>query len=88
MDPLVLLLVVLEGEALAGLDDEDLPDVAVGVGPDELVAPGLVHPARELVGRRRRDGSATRETPAHPPLTSCSPDAMIASRTSGEVASV
>src|SRR5688572_19233018 len=41
-DRLVLDLVALQGEPLAGLDHEDLADVAVGVGPDQLVTPRLV----------------------------------------------
>src|SRR5690349_5467253 len=40
-DRLVLLVVVLERQHMPGLDMEDLADVAVGPGPDELVAPGL-----------------------------------------------
>src|SRR2546425_170979 len=42
VDRLVLLVVVLQAEHVAGLDVEDLADVAVGLRPDELVAPGLV----------------------------------------------
>src|SRR6266550_3236833 len=71
-DRLVLALVVLEREAAAGLDDEDLPDVAVGVGPDQLVAPWLVDSA--CLG--------------HEPRTSRSPASRSASRSSADVASV
>src|SRR5207247_5022218 len=38
---LVLHIVVLEREHLAGFDVQDLADVAVGLGPDELVPPRL-----------------------------------------------
>jgi len=63
----------LERQAMAGLDDQDLADVPVGVRPDELVAPGLVDPRRPL---------------AHEPRTRRSPAAISASRASGEIASV
>src|SRR5262245_66602465 len=39
---LVLLTVELEAERLAGLDEQDLPAVVVGQGPDQLVAPRLL----------------------------------------------
>src|SRR6266571_4818519 len=42
VDRLVLLVVVLQTQDVAGLDVEDLADVAVGLRPDELVAPGLL----------------------------------------------
>ena len=42
VDRFVLDLVSLERQAAPGLDDEDLADVAIGLSPDELVAPGLV----------------------------------------------
>ena len=43
MDGLVLLVVVLDGKLLAGVDVQDLPDVAVRAGPDRLVPPRLWH---------------------------------------------
>src|SRR5262245_7106289 len=55
LDPLVLRLVVLEREALAGRDVEELADVAIRVGPDDLVAPRLLDPPRERARRWRRD---------------------------------
>ena len=42
VDRLVLLTVVLPAERVTLGDVQDLPDVTLGVGPDELVAPGLV----------------------------------------------
>src|SRR5436309_15909185 len=39
---LVLLAVELEREGLAGAHEEDLPDVRVGVRPDQLPAPRLL----------------------------------------------
>src|SRR5690242_11972225 len=42
---LVLLPVELQRERLAGADEEDLPDVGVGFGPDQLPAPWLLDPA-------------------------------------------
>ena len=75
-DRLVLDLVPLQGQPPARLDDQDLADVAVGVGPDELVAPRLVDPPRGLVSRR------------HEPRTRASPATSNASRNSGAVASV
>src|SRR2546428_10007841 len=42
---LVLLVVELEAQRLAGPDEENLPDVEVGVRPDPLPAPRLVDPA-------------------------------------------
>src|SRR5258707_12378978 len=82
-DPLVLPLVVLERQALAGLEDEDLADVLVGPGPDDLVAPGLGDVARQgcPVGREISHGTDQ-------PRTSCSPAFRSASRRSAEVASV
>src|SRR5689334_18369558 len=41
-DRLVLDAVILQRERLARSDVEDLADVAIGLGPDQLVAPGLV----------------------------------------------
>src|SRR5262245_39694636 len=42
---LVLAHVVLPRQALPRVDVQDLSDVARSLGPDELVAPGLVHAA-------------------------------------------
>src|SRR5439155_22543232 len=47
VDRLILLIVVRQREHVAGLDMQDLADVAIGLRPDELVAPGLVHPVGE-----------------------------------------
>src|SRR5213079_1979648 len=41
VDRFVLLVVVLQRQDVSRLDVEDLADVAVGSGPDQLVAPGL-----------------------------------------------
>src|SRR3954447_15902103 len=46
VDRLVLLPVELQAERVALADEEDLPDVEVGVRPDQLVAPRLVDLAR------------------------------------------
>ena len=43
---LVLHFVVLEAQRLAGPDEEQLADVVVGLGPDELPAPGLLDSPR------------------------------------------
>src|SRR5581483_9422567 len=59
---LVLLPVELETEGLARADEEHLADVAVGMCPDELVAPRLLdaprleRPAVEALEVRRVDG--------------------------------
>src|SRR3970040_2626119 len=45
VDPLVLDFVHLVGQSLPGLDYEYLPDIGVGLRPDQLMAPGLVDPA-------------------------------------------
>ena len=42
-DRLVLLIVVLQAEGVAGVDVNQLADVAVGLGPVQLVAPGLLY---------------------------------------------
>src|SRR5579875_2841722 len=48
---LVLLLVVLEGQAVTLVDVQDLADVLVGRGPPDLVAPRLLHAAgQDLFG--------------------------------------
>src|SRR6266516_1090894 len=39
----VLLVVILQRQDVSGLDVQDLADVAVGPGPDQLVPPGLLH---------------------------------------------
>ena len=57
---LVLAVVILQAQHVAGLDVQDLADVAIGAGPDQLVSPRLVHPVRHLghwspfVARARR----------------------------------
>src|SRR5213592_4203208 len=48
IDRFVLLVVVLQRQDVSGLDVEDLADVAVGSGPDQLVAPGLFDAIRQL----------------------------------------
>src|SRR2546425_9641307 len=48
VDRFVLLVVVLQRQDVSGLDVEDLADVAVGSGPDQLVAPWLVDAIRQL----------------------------------------
>src|SRR5207245_1661002 len=48
VDRFVLLVVVLQRQDMSGLDVEDLADVAVGSGPDQLVAPWLVDAIRQL----------------------------------------
>src|SRR5262245_26821576 len=75
VDRFVLALVVLKREAPAGVDRDELADVAIRHDPVELVAPRLVDPAR-LPGV------------GHEPRTSRSPAASIASRSSADVASV
>src|SRR6266511_3649918 len=47
VDRFVLLVVVLQRQDVSRLDVQDLADVAVGPGPDQLVAPGLLHTVRE-----------------------------------------
>src|SRR6266576_1942798 len=42
VDRFVLLVVVLQRQDVSRLDVQDLADVAVGPGPDQLVAPGLL----------------------------------------------
>src|SRR5262249_40738530 len=44
VDRLVFLVVILEGQHVAGLDMQDLADILVRLGPDDLVAPGLLDP--------------------------------------------
>src|SRR5688572_10115101 len=48
MHGLVLLVVILETEDVPRLHMQDLPHVAIGPGPDELIAPGLLHSERHL----------------------------------------
>src|SRR6266496_605683 len=68
---LVLLVVELEAQRLAGPDEEDLPDVEVGVRPDQLPAPRLVDAARlegpavEATKVRRVDTHPTRRRGCH-----------------------
>src|SRR5262245_3427855 len=62
VDRLVLLVVILQRQHLAGLDVQDLADVLVGLRPDDLVAPGLVDPIRYTAHARlsfRDEGSVT-----------------------------
>ena len=58
---LVLAIVILQAQNVASLDVENLADVAISEGPDQLVAPRLVHPVWHFghevsfrVERRRR----------------------------------
>src|SRR2546425_4254526 len=44
----VLLVVVLQRQDVSRLDVEDLADVAVGSGPDQLVPPRLLHTVRQV----------------------------------------
>src|SRR5437016_7862708 len=62
VDGLVLLVVVLEREHVAGLDVKDLPDVAVRAGPNQLVAPGLFDAVGEVGHGRRETRNAKRGT--------------------------
>src|SRR2546429_6977351 len=48
VDRFVLLVVVLQRQDVSRLDVEDLADVAVGSGPDQLVAPGLLYAVGEV----------------------------------------
>src|SRR6266542_3698854 len=48
VDRLVLPVVVLEGQDVPRLDVEDLPDVAVGLRPNQLMPPRLLHAIRQL----------------------------------------
>src|SRR5216684_7611450 len=48
VDRFVLLVVILQRQDMSRLDVEDLADVAVGSGPDQLVAPGLLHAVRQV----------------------------------------
>src|SRR6266511_836339 len=48
VDRLILLVVVLQREHVPRLDMEDLPDVAVGFRPDDLVTPRLVDPVGDV----------------------------------------
>src|SRR2546423_8005694 len=51
---LVLVVVVLQAERAARLDEQDLSDVVVRMRPDELVAPGLLHAAWHIAELRHR----------------------------------
>src|SRR5437867_1532346 len=48
VDRLVLPVVILQRQDVPGLDVQDLPDIAAGLCPDELVAPGLVDAVGEV----------------------------------------
>src|SRR5687767_477283 len=75
---LILEVVVLQAEDVTGLHVQDLPHVAIGASPDELVAPGLLHPIRQVghsgsrVGeferRRGRDAGADTDPATDAPL--------------------
>src|SRR5258705_12468549 len=62
IDRFVFAVVVLHGKLLTGVDVQDLPDVAVRLGPDGLVAPRLGNPhnlnaARTTSRRHPFDGN-------------------------------
>ena len=79
---------------MARLDVQDLADVAVGAGPDQLVAPRLLHAVRQLGHRSLRIGTrasddgvvthAVTQTPhpTHPSglSTGCPPLSMSSAR--------
>ena len=48
-EALLLHAVVLKGQAAAGIQMEDLPDVLGGLSPHDLVAPGLVDTSHAAV---------------------------------------
>src|SRR6185503_3166033 len=56
MHRLVLAIVVLETQDVPGAHVEELADVAIGAGPDQLVAPGLVDTIRDLWHAASDDG--------------------------------
>src|SRR2546425_10677036 len=65
----VLLVVILKRQDVSGLDVQDLADVAVGPGPDQLVAPRFLHAVREVgheTPRTRKCERGTRNS--HPAL--------------------
>src|SRR4051812_7101610 len=74
VDRFVFLVVILQREHVARLDVQDLADVAVRLCPDDLVAPGLVDPVRDVVHASlslRDDGRVTHAVthtphPTHP----------------------
>src|SRR5262245_21112955 len=61
---LVLLAVELQRERLPCLHEQDLPDVGVCMGPDQLPAPGLLDPAR--LERKTVERAVVRRVDAHP----------------------
>src|SRR5439155_18647606 len=68
----VLLAVVLQRQDVSGLDVQDLADVAVGPGPDQLVAPGLWNAVGKIGHRRPETRNAevgTRNSKASSPGT-------------------
>src|SRR5689334_12779037 len=69
VDGLVLLVVVLERQHLPGLDMENLADVAVRAGPDQLVTPGLVNAIRKVrhVRLSLRDDGVVTQAVTHTP---------------------
>jgi hypothetical protein len=68
---LVLLVVVLEGKRLAGVDDEDLAGVVIGLGPPELVSPRLVD--SRWFPRRHRGGTVSAVAGRFPPVARIDP---------------
>src|SRR5437660_2339259 len=62
VDRFVLLVVVLQGQHVARLDVQDLADVAVGAGPDDLVAPRLGDAIRNLFHHGLRKASTPTKT--------------------------
>src|SRR5213075_212275 len=68
------LVVILQRQHVAGLDVQNLAHVAIGLGPDDLVAPGLLDAVRELAHARLSfsdDGMVTHAVthtphPTHP----------------------
>src|SRR5947207_12098901 len=74
VDRLILLVVILQRQHVAGLDVKNLAHVAIGLGPDDLVAPGLLDAVRELAHARLSfsdDGMVTHAVthtphPTHP----------------------
>src|SRR5262249_35008690 len=60
VDRLVFLPVELEREPLAGLDRQDLAEIARGLGPDLFVSPGFFDTARHFRGPSVAHGVCTR----------------------------
>src|SRR5262245_770659 len=64
---LLLHAMVLGAQRLAGANVQDLPDVAVGARPDDLVSPRLRH----VLGARRPAHVAARPGPPVPASSRC-----------------